>query len=276
LLYVCLTTLLLCLSGCDRVDCEESPALQAAYQEGLRQAEVQNRSAFERGRQQGLSLTRAQGESEGYQAGYADGYQAGYDNGDYEGAYQYGYGLGTDDGLGDADACADGADVGYVDGWEFGDADGYAYGYELGFDDWYQPCSLRQDEAGPHRADEEDSADSEELALCRNRGLRVGQDPGAFARGRQAGIDDNPDYRAGFDASYPLGFDEGVAIGEVDAYDEGLAIGYAHGFDEGWQLAWLDCYDQAYPQGYEDGYDSGYQAGYDDGGAAGESKSGCS
>jgi flagellar biosynthesis/type III secretory pathway protein FliH len=166
--------------------------------------------------------------------------------------------------------------AGYADGWQLGDEDGYADGYELGYSDWFRPCSVAGDEKGPEpKSHDEDEADPRDIGECQSRGQRSSKDPGSFARGRLAGITDNPDYQGGYLEQYAIGYDEGALVGQESAYLEGYNLGYSDGLDEAWQIAWIDCYDQSYPDGYGAGYEGGYPDGYEDGADDGDFDSGC-
>ena len=264
----------LSLSACDTLECQDGGRLESAYQQGEAAALAQNQADFEEGRRQGLALTYADGEAEGYVAGFDDGYASGFwDSGDYELGYGTGYNLGFDDGFSTPAACELGDEDGYADGFGLGDGDGYALGYELGYADYFEPCGiLPDDSASPKKADE---PSAEDIGQCHGRGMRSVRDAASFSRGRAAGVAQNDDYLSGYNRQYEIGFLEGESIGRDDAYDEGVSQGYTVGADEGWQTAWYDCYDQAYPDGYAAGYDSGYDAGYSDGSYAGGSGSEC-
>lgn len=265
-IVLCLVPAVMLLSaGCDTLECQDGGRLEEAYNDGERIARLQNEQNFERGRLEGLGLTRQDGEDEGYQAGWQDGYDSGFGNdADYEAGYYEGYDLGLDLGLGDSDACASGDDAGYAEGWQFGDADGYEVGYQVGYSDWYRPCGVASD-VNPSKSHEEQSADPEEIGQCHSRGMRSARDSGAFGRGRRAGAAQNPEYQAGYQEQYELGLAGGQLEGEAAAYEEGYVLGYAAGFDEGYLLSWYDCYDRAYSEGYDAGYDEGHRAGYEEG-----------
>ena len=262
-------------AGCDTLECQDGGRLEVAYQEGQAQAAAQNEADFQRGQREGLGLSFADGEREGYQVGFDEGYASGYWNsGDYEAGYSTGYSLGFDEGAGDPGACEGGDEAGYTDGFTIGESDGYSVGYEIGFDDYYRPCTVAPNRLSPRQADE-DAPTAEDIGQCHSRGVNSARDTGAFLRGRSAGIAANDEYLAGYGTQYEVGLDDGAREGEQIAYDEGLSIGYSDGAEEGWESAWYGCYDIGFPDGYNAGYDDGYQSGYSEGSYEGDLGEGC-
>jgi flagellar biosynthesis/type III secretory pathway protein FliH len=265
-------------SGCQKLDCFDGGALEAAYVEGQQSAAERNAAEFDRGRRDGLALTaedgRRDGQRDGYEAGFDDGY---YGPGGYAGGYNQGYDDGHDDGVADPAACEDGADLGAADGdadgFATGDADGYDVGfgdgYDAGFGDAIASCPAAR-LTGVTAAAPVDEGDQR---TCFDRGYRQTLDARAYDRGLAEGKRDNPDYQRGYAEAYPPAFAAGRSDGAIAGYNDGYDAGYDAGYDEGYEAVFADCYDAAYTDafdggysdGYDDGYDDGYGEGYDDG-----------
>jgi hypothetical protein len=267
------------LPGCG-IDCFDGAELEAAYRAGEALAAEANRAAYDRGRADGLALTRADGErdgdADGYATGYADGYEGPFG---YAGGWNEGYVYGNDAGLSDPSACstgaadghAAGASAGHSDAWDAGWTDGWNVGYS---DGWYagnSTCAGKpaaRTSAAPATADD-DPPDPDDLRACKAYGYDDAVDPAAYSRGFEDGKRANPEYQAGYQAAFTAAYQRGVPDGEADGWFDGYTDGYASGFAEGYDVAYLSCWDQAWQYGYDEGFaggwDSGWSSGYSDG-----------
>jgi flagellar biosynthesis/type III secretory pathway protein FliH len=276
-----LVTLGLALGACDRIDCFDDGPLEAAYLDGQAAAQVDNRAAFDRGKVDGLALTRADGQREGAIDGYADGFADGYDQ-TYSLGVSDGLASGSADGANDPGAC----DAGQADGYAAGQADGYQDSYDAGFDDGasdgygdgYADGSATCDagvapvaKSGGNQRSQKPEADPGDKGVCRDRGYQSALDPTAYDRGLAEGKRENPDFQAGYRETYAPAYDNGVIDGMDVGYDDGFDDGYAAGYDASYQDTYDACFDGAYGAGYDDGAAGGYDGGYGDGYDAGYS-----
>jgi hypothetical protein len=280
---VVLLALLALVTACNQLDCFDQGELEAAYHDGGRAAQTANAANYDRGRADGLALKRPAGERDGNTEGYAAGHDAGYHStAGYPAGYSAGTAPGQIAGLADPAACTTGAGDGYADGRQAGysdafdtaSGDAYDIGYDAGFADGVATCADGSTLTGNvARTDSAAPADtlprSKDARVCYGRGFDAAMDVNAYARGLDDGKRANPDYQAGYHATYPAAFAHGQGDGITAGYQDGYEDGYRRGYDDGYAVNYDACYEGAhahgYDAGYADGWDAGYSSGYDDG-----------
>lgn len=290
-------------AGCDSLNCFDGAGLEAKYDEGVERAAVVNGEHFAQGKAAGLALTRTDGERDGEREGYDAGFSAGYHSAEgYAAGYADAYDDGAIDGSYDTNACAaggadgyaDGSSDGYGDAYSDGHADGYSSGYSAGGADGAAACDApalvggsaklagarttgafatvaSRGERAPVAAPQGttppagDDVDPHDARVCYDRGFDENYNADAFDQGLAEGKRLNPEYQAGYRAT----FDPAFARGERDGVSAGYADGALDGYDDGYADAagaiYDGCYADGYSAGYADGGASGYDAGYGDG-----------
>jgi len=144
---------------------------------------------------------------------------------DYDRAYEEALSLTFEDGFDAGHAAA--YDVGHLEGYYFGYQEGYGVLCPSTVTPFAAPAAWLDPEDDPVLEEDDDfrtlrtDDHREGIEMCAAKGYDGMRNDEAVAEGREAGIYDNPEYRAGHIAGDWAGFDVGMSNGWDDGYTDG-------------------------------------------------------